>query len=118
MKIKCFYIIMSSRILDDFEEIKQDISSFRYEMLNHLALKNDAQAELSEGMERLSKEMRLICSHLGVSASHSDTKFEHFKQREQSSPHPLNRTPTGTPKRVPKEDHQQASGQLARIDSM
>ncbi|KAJ8302754.1 hypothetical protein KUTeg_019150 [Tegillarca granosa] len=102
---------------DDFEEIKQDISSFRYEMLNHLALKNDAQSELREGMERLSKEMKLICSHLGIS-SHSDNKYEQFKKREQTTQHPLNRTPTGTPKRVPKEDQQQGGGNLARIDSM
>ncbi|XP_060593338.1 short transient receptor potential channel 7-like isoform X2 [Ruditapes philippinarum] len=37
---------------DDFDEIKQDISSFRYEMLNHIAVR---QLETTDNKERLEK---------------------------------------------------------------
>lgn len=41
------------RLIPDFDEIKQDISSFRYEMLNHISVRQMETAENKDRLDRL-----------------------------------------------------------------
>ncbi|XP_052816254.1 short transient receptor potential channel 7-like isoform X3 [Mya arenaria] len=45
---------------DDFDEIKQDISSFRYEMLNHISVRQNETAENKDRLDKLTSKMDLI----------------------------------------------------------
>ena len=38
---------------DDFEEIKQDIQSFRFEMLNQWKIREEAQNEMAENVKNI-----------------------------------------------------------------
>ena len=44
----------------DFDEIKQDISSFRYEMLNHINVKRDDNAVDKDKMDRLTGKLDAV----------------------------------------------------------
>jgi len=52
----------TSRV-SDFDEIKQDISSFRYEMLNHISVRQIETMENKERLDRLSTKMDQILHH-------------------------------------------------------
>lgn len=54
---------------DDFEEIKQDLSNFRCEVINNLTGHTEALTELREGMEGLVEDTKIISKKLGVTSS-------------------------------------------------
>ena len=47
----------------DFDEIKQDISSFRYEMLNHVSVRQMETMETKERLDRLYGKLDSIVMH-------------------------------------------------------
>jgi len=47
-------------LADDFEEIKQDISSFRYEILNHLKLRETAQNEITLAIKSMAEDLKVL----------------------------------------------------------
>ncbi|XP_050397743.2 short transient receptor potential channel 7 isoform X2 [Patella vulgata] len=44
----------------DFDEIKQDISSFRYEMLNHISVRQAEEKRQSDRLEKLSDRLEIM----------------------------------------------------------
>lgn len=54
---------------DDCEEIKQDLSNFRNEVINSLIGQTEALTELRKGMERLAEDTKIICEKLRVTSS-------------------------------------------------
>lgn len=52
LSICLFAYLLHDEFISDFDEIKQDISSFRYEMLNHISVR---QMETMENKDRLDR---------------------------------------------------------------
>ncbi|XP_021357995.1 short transient receptor potential channel 3-like isoform X2 [Mizuhopecten yessoensis] len=61
---------------DDFEEIKQDISSFRYEILNNLELRDSAHGDLAHQVSKIGEQVKMIAKELRRSRATDDVISE------------------------------------------
>ncbi|KAH3776724.1 hypothetical protein DPMN_178157 [Dreissena polymorpha] len=57
IKVTRIIVLPFMCVADDFEEIKQDISSFRYEMLNVLKSREQQLVELNRSLSQFKRSM-------------------------------------------------------------
>ncbi|XP_033754245.1 short transient receptor potential channel 3-like [Pecten maximus] len=67
---------------DDFEEIKQDISSFRYEILNNLEIRDSAHQEMSHQISKIGDQVKMIAKELRRSRATDDVISESEAEHE------------------------------------
>lgn len=80
-----FYIL--KYFSDDFEEIKQDISSFRYEMLNYLSMRESDHRESSATIFSIANQMIRLREDMDTLLEKANTKPKNVNipRRERKS---------------------------------